>query len=141
MTMKSNKSLIYLQQGKNVSKKVRVRRAMDGLTPHSHFCRRTLEKFSLSWFSPSPVFSIKTKSAIIWVAKMNSKRSINKTSQELRMLSTVTLNCQVTMIVTDSGYKEKKRRLAIDWILHRRIRATDTSPPYIYICIYSGKRN
>ena len=34
---------------------------------------------------------------------LNAVSCLDKTSQELRMLSSVTLNCQVTKIVMDSG--------------------------------------
>ena len=39
----------------------------------------------------------------IYNAYCNVYCNINKTSQELRMLSSVTLNCQVTKIVMNSG--------------------------------------
>ena len=38
-----------------------------------------------------------------WPKTSTSHRCYKKTSQELRMLSSVTLNCQVTKIVMDSG--------------------------------------
>ena len=44
---------------------------------------------------------------MFWGSKLilehSNKNLIYKTSQELRMLSSVTLNCQVTKIVMDSG--------------------------------------
>ena len=50
----------------------------------------------LSWITISGPHGLSTVEAFLMLPDI-------KTSQELRMLSTITLNCQVTMIVRNSG--------------------------------------
>ena len=56
------------------------------------------------------VFSVRRSRTGKWdgyphLGEANETNKQSKTSQELRMLSSVTLNCQVTKIVKDSGYE------------------------------------
>ena len=48
--------------------------------------------------------SIAMLSSVAWRDDAESEEE-EKTSQELRMLSTVTINCQITKIVMNSGFQ------------------------------------
>ena len=81
-----------------------AREGMDSISPGGV---RYKEMQVAPWILPSTLTTVSpilyTDSKVQNIDYRFIARFLNKTSQELRMLSSVTINCQVTKIVMNSG--------------------------------------